>query len=304
MPLHPDVQNYFAQRAAQGVRNPEDLTVEQARTQAAWLNQVPEDKKEPVARVRDIEIPAPHGAIPARLYYPNDKSNLPILVFFHGGGFVMGNLENTDAVCRSWTNLSQCLIVSVNYRHAPEDKFPAAPEDCYTATKWVSEHASEIDGDASRLAVGGMSAGGGLAAAVTQMARERGEPPIKFQLLWVPVLNYDFTTRSYETNANGYGLTRAGMQWFWRHYLQDPADGANPMASPLRATDFSNLPPAIVVAAEYDPLQDEGRAYAEKLKAAGVPVQFNCYEGMVHGFIESKAHRTACHAMRDALGEA
>lgn len=304
MPLHPDVQEFFAQRAAKGVRNPEDLTVEQARTQAAWLNQVPEDKKEPVRRVQDIEIPAPHGNIPARLYYPNDKSILPILVFFHGGGFVMGNLENTDSVCRGWTNLSQCLVVSVNYRHAPEHPFPAAPQDAYTATKWVSEHASEIGGDASRLAVGGMSAGGGLAAAVTQIARERGGPAIAFQLLWVPVLNYDFTTGSYKTNASGYGLTRAGMQWFWKHYLQDPADGANPHASPLRATDFSNLPPAMVLAAEYDPLQDEDRAYAEKLKAAGVPVHFHCYEGMVHGFLGNEAFQTAGFALRDALGAA
>lgn len=304
MPLHPDVQKFFADRAAQGVRNPEDMTVEDARAQSAWLNTVPEANKEFVLRVRDIEIPAPHGPIPARLYYPNDKPILPVWVFFHGGGFVMGSLENADAVCRGWANLSDCLVVSVNYRHAPEHPFPAAPEDAYTATKWVSEHASEIGGDASRLAVGGISAGGGLAATVTQMARERGGPAIAFQLLWVPVLNYDFTTKSYETNASGYGLTRAGMQWFWNHYLVDPADGANPYASPLRAADFSNLPPAFVLAAEFDPLQDEDRAYAEKLTAAGVPVRFQCYEGMVHGFLGNEAFRAAGFAVRDALGAA
>lgn len=300
MPLHPDVQAFFDQRAALGARNPEELRVEDARAQSIRLNaNLP---KEDVARVRDIEIVGLYGAIPARLYYPNANKILPIVVYFHGGGWVMGNLETADAGCRGLANATQMLVVSVNYRHAPEHKFPAAAEDAYAATRWVSEHASEIGGDGSRLAVAGASAGGGLAAVTALMARDRRTPHIAFQLLTVPVLDFNFETRSYHENAEGYGLTRAGMQWFWNHYLRDPADGANPYASPLRAQDFSNLPPALIQAAQYDPLCDEDAAYAEKLRAAGVPVEFRCYDGMVHGFLGAQAFQDQANAIRRALG--
>lgn len=300
MALHPDAQTFLALRASQGSRDVKDLTVEQARAQSLRLNTLVPG--EPVARTRDLEISGPNGTIPARLYYPTDADHLPIIVFFHGGGFVVGSLETTDVACRQLANASGCLVVSVNYRHAPEHKFPAAAEDAYAATAWVSAHAAELSGDATRLAVVGTSAGGNLAAVTALMARAHGTPPIALQALWVPVLDFDFDTRSYHENAEGYGLTRAGMQWFWTHYLADESDGANPYASPIRAADVSNLPPAFVMTTEYDPLQDEGRAYAQKLKAAGVTVEHRHYAGMIHGYPGAQAFADATQALRTALG--
>lgn len=300
MALHPDAEAFFAAREAAGALPVEDMTVPDARAQSIRL--AAGLARQDVARVRDMEIPGAHGEIGLRLYYPSKANPLPVVVFFHGGGWVLGNLETADAVCREWANGSQCLVVSVNYHHAPEYKFPAAADDAYTATSWVSEHAADIGADPARLAVAGMSAGGGLAATSALMARERGAPQIAFQLLWVPVLNYSFETRSYHDNAEGYGLTRAGMRYFWGHYLQRPEDGANPYASPLRAHDFAKLPPALVLGAEFDPLLDEGRAYADKLRAAGVAVEYHCYQGMVHGFLGAQATRDAVMALRRALG--
>lgn len=299
MPLHPDAQAFLDLRASQGARNVEELSVADARTQSIRLNA--DLPREEVEHVREIEIAGSYGTIPARLYYPNRRPSLPILVFFHGGGWVLGNLETTDATARQWANASQCLVVSVNYHHAPEYRFPAAAEDAYTAARWVSEHASEIGGDASRLAVAGMSAGGNLAVVTALMARDRGTPEIAFQLLWVPVVDFNFETRSYAENADGYGLTRKGMQWFWRNYLSSPNDGADPYASPLRASDLSNLPPAFVMTAEFDPLLDEGREYAEKLRSAGVAVEFRTYQGMIHGFLGAEAMQDAMDAVRRAL---
>lgn len=299
MPLAPHAQEFLDLRVAQDALDVEDMTVEDARAQSLRLNaNLP---REAVARVREIEIPGPDGAIPARLYYPNLQDKLPMVVFFHGGGWVLGNLETTEATARQWANATRCLVVSVNYRHAPEHKFPAAAEDAYAATRWVGEHAAEIGGDGERIAVAGMSAGGGLAATTALMARDRGAPHIGLQVLWVPVLDYNFETNSYHQNAEGYGLTRRGMQWFWENYLSSPADGANPYASPLRAPDVSDLAPALVLVAEYDPLLDEGRAYADRLRAAGVPVELCYYEGMVHGFLGAQATRDAARAISAAL---
>lgn len=299
MPLDPGVINFFAEREAMGARATEELSVPEAREQSIRLNAaLPRPE---VARVRDIEMSSEFGTIPARLYYPGQAQKLPVLVFFHGGGFVLGDLETTDPVCRQWTNGTGCLLVSVNYRHAPEHKFPAAAHDAYAATRWVSEHASEIGGDPSRIAVSGMSAGGNLAAVAAIMARDRGGPPIAFQLLWVPVLDSTMDTTSYRENAEGYGLTRAGMAWFWGHYLSDPADGVNPYASPAHAPDLSNLPSAFIVAAQYDPLRDEALAYADRLKRAGNRVEVRYYEGMVHGFLGPQATSDAFAHVRRAL---
>lgn len=299
MPLHPDTQKFFDERAALGTRNPEDLSVADARAQSLRLAAMAPRERVPL--LREFEIEGKHGNIPLRLYYPNENKNLPIVIFFHGGGWVLGNLETGDAVCRQWANGAQALVVSVNYHHAPEYKFPAAADDAYAATRWISEHAAEIGGDASRIAVSGMSAGGGLAATTTLMAREMGTPHIAFQLLWVPVLNYFFETNSYRENAEGYGLTRAGMMWFWEHYLNEPRDGENPYASPLRAETFANLPPAFILVAQYDPLHDEGVAYAEKLRAAGVAVELREYAGMVHAFLGAQATQDAAQALRRAF---
>lgn len=300
MPLSPDAQKFLDQRAQLGARDVVELSVHDARQQSLRLAALMPG--EHVARVRDLEIPGPYGAIQLRLYSPQtDAVDLPIVVFFHGGGWVVGALETGDAVCRAWTNAAQCLVVAVNYHKAPEYKFPAAAEDAYAATKWVSAHASEIGGDAARLAVFGQSAGGNLAAVVSLMARDRSGPRIAFQIPWVPITDANFETASYLENATGYGLTRAGMLWFWQHYINGPDDYANPYAAPLRAKDLSNLPPAFIVAAQYDPLREDAIAYANALRAAGNPVELRVYDGMIHSYLGVQAFDDAVNALRRAL---
>jgi acetyl esterase len=300
MSLHPDAQKFLEQRERLGSRDVAELSVEEARKQSLYFAAL--TPGEAVARVADMEIPGAYGAIPLRLYYPHqDATRLPMLLFFHGGGWVVGALETGDTVSRAWTNAVPCLVVAVNYHKAPEYKFPAAVEDAYAATKWVSEHASEIGGDAARLAVCGQSAGGNLAAVVALMARDRGAPHIAFQIPWVPVTDANFETTSYRENATGYGLTRAGMMWFWQHYVNDPADYKNPYAAPLRAKDLSNLPPAFIVAAEYDPLRDDAIAYANALRAAGNRVELRVYDGMIHAWLGAQAFDDAAQVLRRAL---
>lgn len=300
MPLHPDAQAALDARTAFGIRPVSELTPEQGREQS--IRYAATAQREPVARVEDRAIPVPYGEIPIRLYYPSAAMGLPILVYFHGGGWVVGNLETADAVCREFTNAAQCLVISVNYRHAPEHKFPAAAEDAYAATRWVSENAASFGGDPARLAVSGSSAGGNLAAVVSWMALERGTPRLALQVLLVPALDYNFERESYAQFAEGYGLTRASMHWFWQHYLTNEQEGAHPYASPLRAGNAAGLAPAFIATAEYDPLRDEGEAYAEKLRAAGVPVKYHCYEGMIHPFLGKQSTLDAAAALRAAWG--
>jgi acetyl esterase len=237
-----------------------------------------------VARVENRTVPGPAGNIPVRIYWPDGSGPFPVLVYYHGGGFVLCDLDSHDATCRLLTNGAGCITVSVVYRLAPESKFPAAPEDCYAATCWAAENAAELGGDPSRIAVGGDSAGGNLAAAVPLMARERGGPALVHQLLIYPVTTSDLDAPSYTENAEGYMLTREAMAWFWSHYLVDAADGAHPHASPLRAQELSGLPPATVITAEFDPLRDEGEAYGQRLSEAGVDVDVRRYDGVIHGF--------------------
>jgi acetyl esterase len=254
-----------------------------------------------VARLEERRIAGPAGEIGMRLYAPDAPGPLPALVFFHGGGFVIGSLDSHDGVCRELANAARCAVVSVDYRLAPEHKFPAAPEDCFAATRWVAANARALGLDPARLAVGGDSAGGCLAAVAAQLCRERGGPALRFQLLVYPVTDCRFDTPSYRENAEGYLLTRSLMQWFWNHYLQDPAEGESPLASPLRAEKLDGLPPALVLTAEYDPLRDEGEAYARRLERAGVPTTLTRYDGMFHGFFGMGA---AIDRSRDAIAEA
>ena len=250
----------------------------------------PRPPGEEVAAVEDRTIALNGENIAVRIYRPaNDSKVHPALVWFHGGGWVIGNLDSADGASRMLTNASGCVVVSVDYRLAPEHKFPAAADDCYAATQWVIEHAEELGVDASKVAVGGDSAGGNLAAVVAQMAKEAGGPAIAYQALVYPVTNFSFATASYKDNAEGYLLTRASMEWFWGHYLGNEGDGGHVKASPLLCADLSGLPPAIVITAEYDPLRDEGEAYAEALKKAGVAVEQKRYDGQIHGFFANPA---------------
>jgi acetyl esterase len=229
-------------------------------------------------------------------------------VYFHGGGWVVGSVAISDPFCRVLANASGCAVLSVEYRLAPEDRYPAAANDSYAATRWAAERAADLDIDATRIAVGGSSAGGNLAAVVALMARDQGAPPIAFQLLHVPITDHDFGTPSYRMNARGFGLTLAGMRWFWDHYAPDAKLRDEPYASPLRASDLSGLPPAHVVTAEFDPLRDEGKAYAARLVEAGVKTTYAEYPGMVHGFTSMAMRvptgRTAIDDMGAALRKA
>ena len=278
----------------------------EARARGGSVNVAPALPPEPVADVRDLVIDT-LPPISGRLYRPR-SGTLPLLVYFHGGGWVVGSVAISDPFCRALANASGCAVLSVEYRLAPEDRYPAAADDAYAATRWSADHAADLGIDVSRIAVGGSSAGGNLAAVAALMARERGEPSIAFQLLHVPVTDHDFDTPSYRANATGFGLTRGGMRWFWDHYAPDPRLRDEPYASPLRAKDLAGLPPAHVVTAECDPLRDEGRAYATRLLKAGVPTTYVEYPRMVHGFtgmaVTIPMGRTAIDDMGAALRRA
>jgi acetyl esterase len=241
---------------------------------------------EPVARVEDRCVAGPQGEIPVRIYTPRGQAPFPVLVFFHGGGWVIGDLDTHDGLCRQLANAASALVVSVHYRLAPEHRFPAAAEDAYAATRWVATNArAALGGDPGRVAVGGDSAGGNLAAVVALMARDRGAPPLVAQVLIYPVTDAPGDTGSYRENAEGYLLTADAMRWFWNHYRGEGAAGREPYACPLRAPDLRDLPPALVITAEFDPLRDEAEAYAHRLREAAVPVQRSRYDGMIHGFV-------------------
>ena len=260
------------------------LTVIEARKVA--LAQIPKSSKPaPIAIIVNLTIPCPAGEIPIRIYTPEGMAPFPLVVFFHGGGFVVGSLDSYEEMCRTLCWGTGCIVVSVDYRLAPEHKFPAAPDDCLAATRWAAEHAAEFNADPARLAVAGDSAGGNLATVTALRIRDEGGPPLCGQLLIYPATDYHTPpTSSYLAYANGYLLTRDSMVWFWGHYLNSASEASHPYASPLRAPDLSGLPPALVVTAEYDPLRDEGERYAERLQLAGGPTVLSRYDGMIHGF--------------------
>ncbi|GAA4473161.1 alpha/beta hydrolase [Phytohabitans houttuyneae] len=285
MPLHPQLALARGHRAATGARPLYEMSLAEAR--AADLAAIKADRgtPHPVGEVVPLRIPGPDGDLDARVYRPAGATGepLPVLAYFFGGGWVLGNLETSDGICRRLCASAGCLVVSVAYRLAPEHPFPAAPRDCHAAVTWLAAHAAELGGDPARLAVAGDSAGGNLAAAVTLQARESG-PPLAAQVLIYPNVAYGSDTPSMRDNTDPYFFNRTSVGWYWGHYLADPRDGADPLASPLRAADLGGLPPALVITAEYDPLRDEGEQYAERLRAAGVPVEAARYDGMTHGF--------------------
>ena len=266
---------------------------------------------EPVGKVENRTIPGPATDIPVRIYTPKGEGPFPVLVYFHGGGWVLGSLDAWDAACRMLTNKVECIMVSVDYRLAPENKFPKPAEDCYAATLWMAENAASINGDPARIAIGGDSAGGNLAAVVALMAREHGKPKLVFQLLVYPVTDASMDSKSIKECADGYFLTAEMMVWFWKQYVRDAGDKAHQYASPMRAHNLRGLPPAMVITAEFDPLRDEGEAYGAKLKEAGVPVTVTRYDGTIHGFFlmsavleqGKKAVTEAVAALRSAFGK-
>ncbi|MBS4192812.1 alpha/beta hydrolase [Bacillus sp. FJAT-49705] len=267
-----------------GEREPTStMTPEQNRVRAAELRKLA-GPGEPVAKVEEFFIPVKNGEIKVRVYTPEGEGLFPIFIYLHGGGWVFGDLDTADSPCRSLTNQAECIVVSVDYRLSPEYKFPTPLEDCYAAATWVAAHAREWNGDPTRIAIGGDSAGGNLAATVSLMAKNQDGPTFIAQVLIYPVTDLSFSTSSYETNGEGYFLTRDSMEWFTSQYLNEEEDKFNFYAAPLQAKDLSQLPPAFVITAEYDPLCDEGLAYADRLRQAGVQVEYICYEGMIHGF--------------------
>jgi len=301
MPLHPLAKAFIEQYLASGGQPVCFMSVEEARLSSGEMFAMAPPGP-PVAKVEDMCIPGPGDDIPIRVYTPEGVGPFPVLVYFHGGGWVVGDVEAQDADCRTMANGAGCIVVSVDYCLAPENKFPAPAEDAYAATRWVAENAARLGGDGARIAVGGGSAGGNLAAVAALMARDRGGPPIACQVLTVPVTNRDFDTESYCENGEDYVLTRDEMIWFWDHYLNSDDEADHPYASPLRAPDLSGLPPAFVQTAEYDPLRDDGRAYADRLKAVGVPVKYRCYEGMIHMALGPEAMDDATSYLKEHLG--
>jgi acetyl esterase len=251
-----------------------------------------------VESVADLHASGPAGDIGVRLYRPRgaaDAGPLPALVYFHGGGWTIGDLDTHDVVCRTLADLARSAVVSVDYRLAPEHKFPAAVDDAVAATRWVAREAARLGIDARRIAVGGDSAGGNLAAVVALAARDEGGPPLAMQTLIYPATDMAADTASHLRYAEGHLLTRDAILWFKGNYLRDAADEADWRASPLQAADLSRLPPAYVITAGFDPLVDEGRAYADRLAAAGVPVTYECFEGMIHGFVTMGGAIAAAH---------
>jgi acetyl esterase len=242
-----------------------------------------------LGRVENLFAPGPAGDVPLRLYASEHAGLRPALVYFHGGGFVFGNLDTHDAVCRALAKASGAVVVAVDYRLAPEHKFPAAVDDSYAATKWVAANAERLGIDASRIAVGGDSAGGNLATVIAMRCRDAGGPALAAQVLIYPVTDVStFETGSHRELAEGYFLTRAGMEWFTGHYLASADHKRHPEVSPLLAPNLSGLPPALIITAEFDPLRDEGEAYAQRLQQAGVPVTLTRYPGMIHGFVSMR----------------
>jgi acetyl esterase len=276
-----------------------DETVAEARLASEGESERLGGPPEPVAAVEELSAPGSAGHVRVRVYRPEGEEPFAGLLWFHGGGWVIGSLDTHDRICRALCRRAGALVCSVDYRLAPEHRFPAALEDAWAATRWVADQAVALGVDPARLAVGGDSSGGNLAAAVALQARRAGLP-LTLQALVYPVTDHRFDTASYDEFADGYGLTGEGMRWFWEQYLGPAGNGSAVEASPLRAADLRDVAPALVLTAEADVLRDEGEAYAGRLLAAGVPVTLTRYAGMVHGFLR---HGGIVDRAHDALDE-
>lgn len=283
MPIDPQIQVLLA--AGSGVPDTHTMTVADARARyeariAAFAPPAA------VGDVRETHIAGPGGPLRLRLYTPPGEGPFPLVVFYHGSGFVLCSLDTHDGICRNLCAGAACVVVSVDYRLAPEHKFPAGLDDCLAATRWAARHAAALRADAASLVIAGDSAGGNLAAAVALRLRDGGVPDVRGQVLIYPVTDYHTpATASYLENAEGFGLTREAMKWYWAHYLNDAGEARLADAAPLQAATFERLPPALIISAEYDVLRDEAEEYGRRLAQAGVPVTVSRYDGMNHAFL-------------------
>lgn len=286
MPLHPQAASFLQQLARQKVAPMEELPIgltRQALVMTSAVKLTPPD----LASIETIQIPGPSDEpLTVRLFYPRGQGPFGACLYFHGGGWVLNSIDTHDDVARRIAEASGHVVVSVDYRLAPEHKYPAAIEDGYAALKWTAENAGRLNIDSSRISVSGDSAGGNIAAVLCLMTRDRGGPAIASQALIYPITDCDFERPSYRDNADGYFLTARQMKWFWGHYVSAPEQMKEAYASPLRATSLSGLPRALIQTAEYDPLRDEGEAYASALRDAGVSVQLHRYDGLIHAFVK------------------
>lgn len=284
---HPEVIDLMNRLAALNLPPAHAVSPQGARnaTKRLFAEYSVDDPFQGQAEVQNLLIEGPGGDLPIRLYHPDADGPVPIMVYIHGGGWVRGSPDVSDGLCHQLAMEVGCLVLSVDYRLAPEHPFPAAVEDTYAAVTWASEHADHYNGDPDRIAVGGSSAGGNLSAVVSLLARDRGFPDIAHQVLIYPVTDHAFDTQSYEEHADDPILSKQSMQWYWDHYLARDLDGRHPYASPLQARDVSGLPSATVITAGFDPLRSEGKAFAERLDEAGVSVTYENYEDMPHIFI-------------------
>ena len=286
--LHPQAQAWLDFLKARGVPPTHTLSVEDARRAYRDRRSVTQPAPPEMALIRELRAELAHGAVALRLYRPLGSAadaQLPVLVYFHGGGWTIGDLETHDTLCRELADGAGCAVVSVDYRLAPEHRFPGAVDDCIAATRWVRTNATDLGIDPARLAVGGDSAGGNLAAVVTIALRDSGDAPIAFQLLIYPATDMRCTAPSHTSNGQGYGLTSDTIAYYHDHYIDDAAHDLDWRASPLLHPDLSRLPPALVLTAGFDPLRDEGLAYADALAAAGNATTCACFERQIHGFI-------------------
>jgi acetyl esterase len=283
--LDPIVRQLLEAAEAEGNPPLESFSPEEARKLAIESLKLAGGTMEPVHSIENLRIPGPDGEIPIRIYTPDAPAPRPALVYFHGGGWVVCDLDTHDVVCTAMARRAGAVVVAVDYRLAPEHKFPAAVTDSYAATAWVASNAEKLGIDPKRISVGGDSAGGNLAAVVSLKSRDEDGPAIAFQVMVYPVTDLSsYDTPSYREFGENHYLTKSEMEWFRGHYLRSMEDARDPHASPLLALDLSELPPALIITAECDPLRDEGRAYAKRLEYDGVPVTYTCYAGMIHPF--------------------
>jgi acetyl esterase len=286
--LDPQAKSYLDLLASVGAPPLHSLQAPQARVAYKKARAIAQPEPPHVAQVQALSAAGPTGDIPLRAYRPKgsvDSEALPVLIFLHGGGWTIGDLDTHDVPCREICNRARCAVIAVDYRLAPEHRFPAAVEDAIAATRWIAAHAQQLALDPRRIAIGGDSAGGNLAAVTALTLRDAGGPPLALQLLIYPATDFRADTPSHAQNGSGYLLTREAIDYFSNSYLRAPEDIADWRASPVRAQSFRDLPPAFVLTAGYDPLRDEGAQYAQLLRDAGVAVEYVCFEAQIHGFI-------------------